>query len=190
MRRTLWISLTVVAVLQVAFPQALPKPSNERRTISEVLDRSLKNLESEFISAADAMPGGKYSFVPTDGEFKGARTFAQQVKHVAAANFEFGAAILQEKPPVEIGEESGPESVKSKEEILRYLKDSFTYVHKALGTIDEKNAVETVKSPFGEGRVTRLGMATLTIGHCWDHYGQMAVYLRMNGIIPPASRNQ
>ncbi len=48
--------------------------------------------------------------------------------------------------------------------------------------------METVKSPFGEGRVTRLGLATSVAAHCFDHYGQMVVYLRMNGIVPPASR--
>jgi uncharacterized damage-inducible protein DinB len=183
-----FVSFLALACCGIAFGQAMPKASMEHRTISQVLDRSVTNLEKEFVPAADAMPEDKYSFVPTSGEFKGVRTYAQQIKHVAASNYEFAAAILQEKPPVEIGDESGPESVKSKADILKFLNDSFAYVHKAVASIDDKNAVEGVKSPFGEGTVTRLGMATLTVAHCFDHYGQMVVYLRMNGIVPPASR--
>ena len=78
--------------------------------------------------------------------------------------------------------------MKTKADIVNYLKDSFAYVHKAIQTIDEKNLVEPVKSPFGEGTVTRLGLATSVVAHCFDHYGQMVEYLRMNSIVPPASR--
>ena len=164
------------------------KPQEERRTVTMVLDRTVGNLEREFIPAADAMPEDKFGFAPSNGEFKNVRTFAQQVKHVAAVNYELGAAIMEQKPPVDIGDESGPTSMKSKAEILQYLKDSFAYTHKAIATINETNVVGTVKSPWGEGKVSRLGLATSISWHGYDHYGQMVVYLRMNGIIPPASR--
>lgn len=183
--------LTMVLLLcagEVVFGQAMPKPSEEHRTITQVLDRSVSNMEREFTPAAEAMPEDKYGFVPKDGEFKKVRTFAEQVRHVAAANYEFGAAILGEKPPVDVNGESGPASIKTKAEILKFLADSFAYVHKAMNSINDKNVVELIQSPFGEGKVTRLGMATLTVGHGFDHYGQMVVYLRMNGIVPPASR--
>jgi len=134
------------------------------------------------------MPEDKYSFAPTNGEFKGVRTFAQQVKHVAAVNYLIAAAILGEKPPVDTGGESGPDAIKSKSEIVKFLKDSFAYVHKAVPGISEKGALESVKNPFGERPVTRLELATWIPSHCFDHYGQMVEYLRMNGIIPPASR--
>ncbi|HUL33043.1 MAG TPA: DinB family protein [Candidatus Eisenbacteria bacterium] len=160
----------------------------EHVTIADTLNRGVSGVEKEFVSAAEAMPEDKYSFAPTNGEFKGVRTFAEQAKHVAAVNYLVGAAILQEKPPVELGGEKGPDSVKSKTEIVKFLKDSFAYVHKAVATIDEGNLVSSIKSPFGEGTTTRLGMATLIVGHCFDHYGQMVEYLRMNGIVPPASR--
>jgi len=163
------------------------KPA-EHRTIAQVLDRSVAGVENEFVPAADAMPEDKYSFAPTNGEFKGVRTFAQQVKHVAAVNYMVGAAILEEKPPVELGGENGPDSVKTKADIVKFLKDSFAYVHKAVATVSDGNLVNPIKSPFGEGMVTRLGMATLIVGHCFDHYGQMVEYLRMNSIVPPASR--
>jgi hypothetical protein len=163
------------------------KPT-EQLSIAQVLDHSISGVESEFVPAAEAMPDDKYSFAPTSGEFKGVRTFAQQAKHVAAVNYILGAAILDEKPPVDVGGESGPDGVKSKAEIVKYLKDSFAYVHRAVGTINEGNLLKPVKNPFGEGTITRLGLATLTFGHCFDHYGQMVEYLRMNSIVPPASR--
>ena len=184
----MYFSLVLLALVTLSNAQVLPKPAVEHRTISQVLDRALTMAQKEFVPAADAMPEEKFGFAPTDGEFKGARTFAEQIKHTAASNYEFGAAILSQKPPVETNDESGPDSVKTKADIMKYLNDSFSYLHKAIATINDKNAVEPLKSPFGEGTITRLGMTTLTIGHIDDHYGQMAVYLRMNGIIPPASR--
>ncbi|MGH9809651.1 MAG: DinB family protein, partial [Terriglobia bacterium] len=136
----------------------------------------------------ESMPEDKYNFAPTNGEFKGVRTFGEQIKHVAAVNYELAAAVLEQKPPVDIGDESGPTSVQTKADILKYLKDSFEYVHKAIATTNESNVTGTVRSPFGEGSVSRLGLITTVSAHGFDHYGQMVVYLRMNGIIPPASR--
>jgi uncharacterized damage-inducible protein DinB len=181
------VAVGFIALVTIAAAQN-PKPAEEHRTVTVVLDRLTSNVEQEFVAAADAMPEDKYSFAPTNGEFKGVRTFAQQVKHVAAVNYIFGAAILSEKVPVDVGDESGPASLTTKADILKYLKESFVYVHKAVATINEKNVVETVRSPFGEGSVSRLGLATSVPAHGYDHYGQMVVYLRMNGIVPPASR--
>jgi uncharacterized damage-inducible protein DinB len=175
-------------MLATAAAAQVPKPKEEKRTVTMVLDHTVLNLEYEFIPAAEAMPEDKFGFAPTNGEFKGVRTFAQQIKHVAAVNYEIGAAILEQKVPVDINEEAGPASITTKSDILKYLKESFAYVHKAIATINEKNVVETVKSPFGEGSVSRLGLATSIAWHGYDHYGQMVVYLRMNGIVPPASR--
>ena len=162
------------------------KGKDEHRTVTQVLDQSVSNAEHEFVPAAAAMPEDKFGFAPTSGEFKGVRTFAEQIKHVAAVNYLYGAAILTEKPPVDVRD--GPASIKTKAEIISYLKDSFAYVHKSIQTINERNLVEPVKSPYGEGSVTRLGVAMSVGAHCSDHYGQMIEYLRMNGVVPPGSR--
>jgi uncharacterized damage-inducible protein DinB len=175
-------------VLTVAGVAQVPKPKEERRTVQMVLDHTVLNLEYEFVPAADAMPEDKFGFAPTNGEFKGVRTFAEQIKHVAAVNYELAAAILEQKPPVDIADESGPASITSKADVMKYLKESFEYVHKAIATINEKNVVETVRSPFGEGKVSRMGLAISVASHGYDHYGQMVEYLRLNGIVPPASR--
>jgi uncharacterized damage-inducible protein DinB len=180
------LSYFFLATSLTALGQA-QKP-NEHHTATEILDHSVSNVEHEFVPAAEAMPADKFNFAPTNGEFKGVRTYAQQIKHVAAVNYELAAAILDQKPPVDIGDESGPSSLTSKDDIMKYLKDSFAYAHKAIATINDKNLTETVKSPFGEGHVSRLSLAMAFASHSMDHYGQMVVYLRMNGIIPPASR--
>jgi uncharacterized damage-inducible protein DinB len=179
----LWLSLFLCST--VAFAQT---NKTEDRTVSQVLNHAVSTVESEVVSAAEAMPEDKYPFAPTRGEFKGVRTFSQQVKHVATVNYILAAAILGEKPPVDTSDENGPESLLAKADIVKYLKDSFAYLHKAAGSIDDKNLLTPVKSPFGEGTGTRMGSAIGASGHCFDHYGQMVEYLRMNGIVPPASR--
>jgi uncharacterized damage-inducible protein DinB len=182
--------LTALLLLSCAgFSFAQTMKMAEPATLSGVLDRAVTSVEKEFVPAAEAMPADKYSYAPTSGEFKGVRTFAQEVKHVATANFEFGAVIMGEKSPVHPGsDENGPDSVKSPAEILKYLKDSFAYLHKAIATINAKNDIEPIKAPWG-GTVTRLQIAVLAAAHPWDHYGQMVEYLRSNGIVPPASRH-
>lgn len=180
------VLLLLLSCASVALAQATNAPAQTQRTVTSVLDRSLSGIDKEFVDAADAMPEDKYNFAPTNGEFKGVRTFAEQVKHVAATNYLVFAAILGEKPPV--NDENGPGALKTKAEIMKYLRDSFAYGHKAIATVNEKNLVEEIKSPFGRGTATRLGLSTLVVGHSFDHYGQLVEYLRMNGIIPPASR--
>ena len=183
----LLLSLGSAANLAAAAPQA---QTDQKPSFTAVYDRYLSQLEKEFVSAAEAMPEDKFNFAPTQGEFKGVRTFAQQIKHVAAVNYLFGAAIMQEKPPRDLGDENGPANITSRADVLKFLNDSFAYLHKALSTIDANNILEQIPSPFGSRKVTRLTLATIALSHPMDHYGQMVEYLRMNNIIPPASRKQ
>jgi len=191
MKRLSLIAINTLLLCGIALAQNAQAPKAPP-TMGQVFDRSIKNVESEFVPAADAMPEDKYSFAPTNGEFKGVRTFADEVRHVAATNWDIAGAILGEKPPVDTQgpNDSGPANLKSKDEIMKYLKDSFAYLHKAVSTIDANNATVAIKAPWGPGNTTRLSMALLAFGHPFDHYGQMVEYLRMNGIIPPASRPQ
>jgi len=158
-------------------------------TVSKIYDGPIRNAESEIVSLTQAMPADRFDFAPTQGEFKGVRTFAQQAKHLSTAIYEVSAAILGEKAPVEIGkDENGPASVKTKEQIVQYMKDAFAYAHKAVATINAENQVRMVKSPFGSGEIAVGSLAQIVAWHSFDHYGQMVVYARMNGIVPPASR--
>jgi uncharacterized damage-inducible protein DinB len=151
----------------------------------------LKIVRATIVSAADAMPADKYGFAPTDGEFKGVRTFGQQVKHLAATNYILAAAALGEEPPAGAGDETGPETVRTKTEILDYLNGSFDYLGKAIDAIGDKNAAvkHSPISPLKAGETTRLALTVESLVHAFDHYGQMVEYLRMNGVVPPASRS-
>jgi uncharacterized damage-inducible protein DinB len=180
--------LPLLCLLALAFPIAAQSGKDAKPTIAGEINKNISWPESEMVPAADAMPEDKYSFAPSAGEFKGVRTFSQQVKHIAAVNYIFGAAILGEKPPVDTGGESGPDTLKAKADIMKFLKDSFAYLHKAADSITAENAIAPIKSPFGDGNTTRLALGGQGPAHVFDHYGQMVVYLRMNGIVPPASR--
>jgi uncharacterized damage-inducible protein DinB len=162
----------------------------DARQEKRALQVHLKSVETRIMSAADAMPADKYGFAPTDGEFKGVRTFGQQVKHLAATNHILAAAALGEEPPADAGDETGPETVRTKAEILDYLSGSFAHLGKAIDAIGNKNA--TVKSspisPLKDAEATPLALIVESLIHAFDHYGQMVEYLRMNGIVPPASR--
>src|SRR5271167_4715241 len=108
MRRRRGLVACGLLLLAVGAAAQANKPKEERRTVTVVLQSTISNLEYEFVPAAEAMPEEKFGFAPTSGEFKGVRTFAQQIKHVAAVNYEIGAALLEEKSPVDINEEAGP----------------------------------------------------------------------------------
>jgi uncharacterized damage-inducible protein DinB len=164
-----------------AFAQSAP-------TVAGLYDGELTTAEREIVPLAEAMPADRYNFAPTNGEFKTVRTFAGQVKHLAAVIYMVAAAAQQEKPPIELGGENGPDSVKTKEQIVSFLKGAFAYAHKAALALTSENQLQMVKSPFGPGEITRGGAVSISVWHSFDHYGQMAVYSRMNGVIPPASR--
>jgi uncharacterized damage-inducible protein DinB len=184
------MALALLLVGGLASAQTTTSKAVEKKatSVGQELDHMLANLEREFVPAAEAMPEATFKFAPTNGEFKGVKTFAEQVRHLASANYYFCAAIAGEKAPAELGAENGPEALKTKAEIINYLKDSFAYAHKVFAGITDATATASMPTPWGQGTTSRLGLATLTVAHGCDHYGQMAVYLRMNGIIPPASR--
>jgi DinB superfamily len=165
--------------------------ADAHRTNTQIISFILDLEEKQILKVAEAMPQEKYSFVPTAGEFKGVRSFADQLKHIAADNYLLGAGILGEKAPgnTETGE-NGSSAVQTKPQVIAYVKDSFAYMHRAaLAIDDEKRPIPTPGiSPWPEGKATRLGVAIEDCVHSWDHYGQLVEYLRMNGIVPPASR--
>jgi uncharacterized damage-inducible protein DinB len=179
------------AFAQAATPNAQAKKTPP--TIASAIDQQVSILEREFVGAAEAMPDDKFNFTPVSlnipgSEYKTVKTFAEEVRHVAATNYLLWGAITGDKSPIPSTEDNGPSSLKTKAEIIKYLKDSFALGHKAAQSITAENAAALVPSPFGQGQTTKLFCATFSVAHAFDHYGQMVEYLRMNGIIAPASR--
>jgi uncharacterized damage-inducible protein DinB len=180
------VLLLIAGIVRAQNPPAPPQPAkSENRTVSSVLDRALSNVEKEFVDAADAMPEERYGFAPTTGEFKGVRNFGEQVKHVACGNEAWAKKILGEKPPARC-DLGGPNPAKSTAEILAYLKESFKTIDKVIAETDDKNFMQATPGPYWGAN--RLSSLTATVWHISDHYGQLVVYLRMNGIVPPVSK--
>jgi len=150
---------------------------------AQVYGKVLSIMEQQFVSAAEAMPEDKFNFAPpaTLGEFKDVRTFAQQIKHVAESNYYFFGGPDYTDAQAKAMTDS-IEKLTTKSDIVKALKDSFALAHAFVDTITPENAF--VQTAHG----TRAGMASFGIAHVMDHYGQLVVYLRMNGIVPPASR--
>jgi hypothetical protein len=166
-----------------------------KETVGSALVRTFGLEEYEFRSAAEAMPAEKYGYRPAQGEYGGVypgygpkemRTFGEQVKHVACANFAFAAELDGKTPPPNC-DTGGPSPAKTRDELVAYLHDSFKTLKKSLGAITRENMFQPIEGPYA-GPNTRLGLATVCIWHVADHYGQLVLYMRLNGIVPPASR--
>jgi uncharacterized damage-inducible protein DinB len=187
MKKLSMLLLMLIAFSVAGFAQGMqaPPPATDS---GHALSHMLSVVEGEVVSAADAMPEDKYSFRPTQGEFKDVRTFGDQFRHIGYVNYMFASFLSGEKNPLtDAGGENGP-ALKTKAEIVKQLKDSFAALHKALETLNASNEMEAVEV-FGM-KMPKINVAALSLGHPFDHYGQAVVYLRMNNIVPPASRPQ
>ncbi len=194
---SLFCSLSAFSEQPAALPQqaATAAEMSKNETVASALLRGIKYQEYEVRSAAEAMPEEKYGYRPAEGKFKNekpqfgpaeVRTFAEQVKHVACANFAFAAELDGQKPP-DGCDKGGPHPARTRRELLTYLRDSFAAIRKSLSAIDAKNMFDPIEGPYA-GPNTRLGLATVVLWHAADHYGQMTLYLRENSIVPPSSR--
>jgi uncharacterized damage-inducible protein DinB len=197
MRSTLRLILLLVAVpiggqkiqAQTSSSQTAPAPTS----LTAGIQRQLEYIESHIINLAEAMPEAKFYFTPESlgikgSDFKGVRTFAGQIKHLATDNFDIWAPLTGEPVRSDITDVNGPEAIRTKAQIIQYLKESFAAGHKAIQTITSANAMDPLE--FRGMKMYRLDLAFYALTHSQEHYGQMVVYLRMCGIIPPASRPQ
>jgi len=184
---------TVIALRQgkltsaaASAPQAQPAP-----TVASNVDREVSGIEKQIVEAAEAMPEDKFNFSPESlripgSDYKGVRTFAVQVKHIAASNYFIWSPVTGDKLPEGLKDGNGPENLKTKADILQFLKESFALGHKAAATLTSENMLQ----PPGSSKSSRLHLAEFGVAHAFNHYGQMVEYLRMNGVVPPASRGK
>lgn len=192
----LLVTMVAIAAAQTSGTAASPQsplaaqPSPAPPTLSSTVDRQVTTYEKLVIGVAEAMPENKYSFTPASlnipgAAYKDVRTFAQLIKHTATANYFYWGAATGEKPPSNITGTNGPDELISKAQILQFLRDSFAVGHRAAAMLTPQNMLDEVQ--FRNQKVTRLYAATNAVIHCGDEYGQMVEYLRMNGVVPPAS---
>jgi len=183
------LALTLLASATVARAQTQPLPPPT--SLASMVDREISAVEKQLLDAAEAMPDDKFNFTPesltiSGDDYKGVRSFAVQVKHVASSNYFIWSPITGDAVPAAIKDGNGPADIKTKAEILKFLKDSFALGHKAAATLTPENMLQ----PVGKGKSARLHLAEFGVAHAYNHYGQMVEYLRMNGIVPPASRGK
>ena len=172
---------TVLAVL-VLVPQTVMAD-----TVADAHLRLLDLITKDLVSLAEAMPADRYEFRPTAGAFTDVRTFGEQVKHAATMIFMTAAIVLQEKSPYGPGaNDNGPATVQGKQQILEYLKASLAYARKAMASLSVKNHLDPLKTYFGSQ--PRIEVASGIVYHSYNHYGQMVIYARMNGVAPPSSQ--
>lgn len=182
------------ALFDISLPRtqsAAAAPQQAPQAVASVVDRDISVVEKQIIDVAEAMPEEKFNFSPESlnipgSDYKGVRTFAVQVKHVAASNWFIWSALTGEKLPEGLNDGNGPANLKTKAEIIKFLKDSFALGHRGAATLTTDNMLQLLPG----GKSTRLNRAEFGVSHACDHYGQMVEYLRMNGIVPPTSRQK
>jgi uncharacterized damage-inducible protein DinB len=189
MKKLSMLMLALVLCTGVAVSQDKKQAPPPPKDSGAALNRMIGVVESEVVSAAEAVPEDKFDFRPTQGEFKDVRSFAEQFRHIGFVNYVFASMLTGEKNPLDDPgkKENGPE-LKTKAEIVKQLKDSFAQLHTALKTVNASNEMNSVDM-FGM-TMPKISVAAFSLAHPMDHYGQVVVYLRMNNIIPPASRPQ
>jgi len=179
------LSALVTVVLLSALQAIAQQQSSPAKTIPDSINYMWKMVGSDFTSLAEAMPEEKWSFKPTQGAFTDVRTFGEQVKHVACANEAWAKKLCGETPPDHC-DTRGPSPARTKADILAYLHESFVMMGGEIAKSKLDNLMAPMKGPYaGDNRLEVLNSA---LWHMSDHYGELVEYLRINGIVPPASR--
>jgi uncharacterized damage-inducible protein DinB len=162
--------------------------SAQTPTIAGELLKDWQGQKETMMKIADAMPPEKFGYKSTPAQ----RSYAEQILHVAGANVMLmGVLKAKATPPFEVSlRDMATFGLKmtDKAAVLKALSDSFDYGEAVMKELGPAAITDLVQGPPWIGQATRAKMVWYTMGHTQDIYGQMAVYLRLNGIVPPASR--
>ncbi|MBS1565365.1 MAG: DinB family protein [Bacteroidetes bacterium] len=164
-----------------------------QQSITTAIERQFNKIENDILTSAQAMPEDRFDFTPEslhikNSDFKGARSFGGQIMHLATDNILIWSAITGDSVRSDITDVNGPGNITTKKDIIDYLKSSFAIGRKAISTLTTQNAMDPID--FRGRKLPKLDLAFYALTHANEHYGQMAVYLRMCGIIPPPTINE
>jgi uncharacterized damage-inducible protein DinB len=159
-----------------------------QQSLTPAIERLFNKIESDILTTAEAMPAEKYNFTPDQlnlkgSDFKGVRTFGGQVMHLATDNIFMWSAITGDSIRADIEDVNGPKSIKTKKEVIGYLKSSFAIGRRAIAMLTDQNALEM--TDYMWRKLPKLDLAFYALTHANEHYGQMVIYVRMCGITPP-----
>jgi uncharacterized damage-inducible protein DinB len=152
--------------------------SAQSNPLSADVRRDYEGVRDFFIRAAEKMPEADYGFKPTPE----VRTFAQQVAHVADDQYNLCAPARGETRKAAYTEIEN--TLSRKADLVAALKKAFAYCDGAYAALTDASGAELVTS--GKGK-TKFAMLNWNLWHTWEHYGNVVVYLRMKGLVPPSS---
>jgi uncharacterized damage-inducible protein DinB len=148
-----------------------------RRTTLSATAQNYRGIRNYFLRAAEKMPEANYSFKPSAD----VRTFAQQLAHVADDQYNLCAPAKGETRKAAYT--AIENSLSRKADLVPALRDAFAYCDTAYDSLTDANAAEVA----GRGGRTRFAQLNWNLWHTWEHYGNIVVYLRMKGLVPPTS---
>jgi DinB family protein len=162
-------------------PRAQSGDAASPSPVSEALRRTREREGKNLVAAAEAMPAGKYGFKPTPAQM----SFGDVIVHLSGGNDFLCSAVAGETAPkrAEIKVDAG------KDKLVERLRESFQYCETALAKADDSKLTGMV--PWFGGRQVTRAQAVLATAQDWaDHYSQLAIYLRLNGLLPPTAKQK
>jgi uncharacterized damage-inducible protein DinB len=189
MRKITLLAATVVVFAMIAAlpsaaqdaakKDATPKPA---KGLSQAVLEQWNDIGRKLIAMAEDFPEDKYDFKPTPGQ----RSFAEQLLHMAGANYFFINIANGEKPPAQ--EDPSRAKYKTKGDVVAFVKKSFEDGAAAIKAKGDAGMAGMMVDPFENQQVRVFDWAYGFMEHCGEHYGQLVVYYRLAGLVPPESR--
>src|SRR4030081_717073 len=187
MNRAPFFAAALLAIAITAIPTHAQEAKKETAvkpadSPSQAVLETWNNIGRRLIAMAEDFPEDKYDFKPTPAQ----RSFAEQLLHAAGANYFFTNLALGQKPPTE--EDPKREQYKTKADVVAFVKKSFADGAAAIKTKGDKGMSDMIVDPF-EHKQYRISDAAYGFSeHSGEHYGQLVVYYRLSGLVPPESR--
>ena len=182
---TIALILTVGVLASPAFTQEMAEkdaPPKPALSPSQAVLESWNDIGRKLIAMAEDFPEDKYDFKPTPAQ----RSFAEQLLHASGVNYFFTTPALGQKPPAE--EDPKRDQYKTKADVVAFVKKSFADGAAAIKAKGDKGMSDLVIDPYSNQQVRVSDMAYGFMEHSGEHYGQLVVYYRVAGLVPPESR--
>jgi uncharacterized damage-inducible protein DinB len=180
MKKSLSLAALLFAVTLIAHPQA--PSSKPTPTTSQALLSAWDDIGRKLTTMAGDFPEEKYDFKPNPAQ----RTFAEQLLHAANANYFFTNPATGQKPPAL--EDPKRDQFKSKADIVAFVKKAFADGAAVIKSKGDAGMNDLITDPFSQQQAHLSDMAWSLIEHSGEHYGQLVVYYRVAGLVPPESR--
>jgi uncharacterized damage-inducible protein DinB len=185
MRKTSFLIAALIAFTTLSIPshgQAKIEAIKPADSPSQAVLAQWNDIGRKLIAMAEDFPEDKYDFKPNPAQ----RTFAEQLLHVSGVNYFFTNPVRGEKPPAE--ENPNRADFKSKADIVAYVKKSFADGAAAIKAKGDQGMSDLVVDPYAHQYARVSDFAYGFIEHSGEHYGQLVVYYRISGLVPPESR--